>query len=611
MTLKVDGLGAANAALGSFDDHTVNQANQAQVAAETGNGGLAGVSPNLLLASMSGVDRAAMMRAELLERTSNGFDFNLIEGVRHNPNVTSEFIQEVVAMSQRLGTRPEWLLAVMSFETGGTFSPAVRNPLSGATGLIQFIPETARLLRTSTDALARMTPVEQLRYVERYLAPFKGRLNTLEGVYTAVLSGSPRPDPRTVLFRQGTNAYAQNRGLDLNNDGLITSGEATAQVAARLFGGVERVQQRLIDLGLLRIERPTGYYGPMTFAAIEEFQRRQGLSATGLLDDATGRALFAMRKPELEPPAPPKIDSPMPSGNLARGDRGPEVTKLQGLLVDLGHMTREQVATGPGIFGPRTEAAVREFQRANGLVVTGKFDAATHQAMSRIVSGVRRGDRGPLVAALQQRLVGLGYMTEAEVNTGPGIFGPRTEAALKRFQAANGITQTGVLGVTTYRAFQKAASGKTAPEKAVPEKITPAGDGARSSLPYGRPVDAPITSGYGVRTHPIYKVRRFHTGIDFGASAGTPARTTGSGRVAFAGRRGGYGNLVIVDHGNGYLTYYAHLSRINVSRGQTVTKGQVVGAVGQTGLATGPHLHYEIRRSSGEIIDPTPFLDRR
>lgn len=614
MTVRVNGVATANT---TFENFNAPVSEKAQSSVPERVGDFAEKDPNVLLAGANGVDRAKLLRAELLERTSDSFDFNLIQGVRNNPNVTPEFIREVVAMARRLETRPEWLLAVMSFETGGTFSPSQRNPLSGATGLIQFLPSTAasRPLNTSTEALARLTPVEQLRYVELYLARFKGRLNTLEGVYTAVLSGSPRPDPRTALFRQGTRDYAQNQGLDLNRDGVITSGEATAQVAARLFGGVNRVQQRLIELGLLGIERPTGSYGPKTFAAIQEFQRREGLPVTGLLDERTGRALFGLGKPQLEAPKPPVTESPVPSGNLARGDRGSEVKKLQDLLVDLGHMTREQVATGPGIFGPRTEAAVSEFQRANGLAVTGRLDEATRAALGAIVSGVRRGARGPLVAALQQRLVELGYMTQAEVRTGPGIFGPRTEAALKRFQAESGITQTGIFGVMTYRALQKAESGRT--ERVVPGQTVPAGGG--SSLPHGRPVSGRITSGFGLRSDPMSGNIKSHKGIDIGAPIGTPVRTTGNGRIIYAneGNNGGFGKLVIVDHGNGYHTYYAHLSRINVREGQRVSDGQVIGAVGSTGRSTGPHLHYEIRRSStprpftGEAINPAPFLDRR
>ena len=170
---------------------------------------------------------------------SGSFDYDRIAGVAGNPNVTPEFIREVEAMAARLGTKPEFIMATMSFETGGTFSPSIKNPISTATGLIQFLDSTARGLGTTTGELSRMSSVEQLQYVEKYLEPFAGRLGTLEGVYTAVLSGSPKPDPNTTLFSAGSNAYNSNRGLDLNGDGRITSGEATSKVRDRISGALD------------------------------------------------------------------------------------------------------------------------------------------------------------------------------------------------------------------------------------------------------------------------------------------------------------------------------------------------------------------------------------
>jgi murein DD-endopeptidase MepM/ murein hydrolase activator NlpD len=102
-----------------------------------------------------------------------------------------------------------------------------------------------------------------------------------------------------------------------------------------------------------------------------------------------------------------------------------------------------------------------------------------------------------------------------------------------------------------------------------------------------------VSSGFGMRRHPILHTLRAHRGVDYAAPTGTPVRTVGDGVVEFAGRQGGYGNVVTVRHANQHSTLYAHLSRIDVKTGQRVEQGQRIGAVGATGWATGPHLHFE------------------
>jgi murein DD-endopeptidase MepM/ murein hydrolase activator NlpD len=102
-----------------------------------------------------------------------------------------------------------------------------------------------------------------------------------------------------------------------------------------------------------------------------------------------------------------------------------------------------------------------------------------------------------------------------------------------------------------------------------------------------------ITSGFAMRYHPILKIWRKHEGIDYAAPTGTPVRAVGDGRVEFAGQQRGYGNVVVIHHGNDRTTLYAHLSRIDVRRGERVEQGERIGAVGMTGWATGPHLHFE------------------
>ncbi len=119
----------------------------------------------------------------------------------------------------------------------------------------------------------------------------------------------------------------------------------------------------------------------------------------------------------------------------------------------------------------------------------------------------------------------------------------------------------------------------------------------------GRPVAGPITSGFGPRRHPVLGYRRMHSGVDFGASHGSPIYAVTDGRIAYAGRKGGYGNFVQINHGGGLATGYGHMSRIAARAGQAVRRGQIIGYVGSTGLSTGPHLHYELYRG-GRAINP-------
>ncbi|MEH2377846.1 MAG: peptidoglycan DD-metalloendopeptidase family protein [Nostoc sp.] len=121
------------------------------------------------------------------------------------------------------------------------------------------------------------------------------------------------------------------------------------------------------------------------------------------------------------------------------------------------------------------------------------------------------------------------------------------------------------------------------------------------------PSDAPTSSPFGWRMHPILGYRRFHAGLDFAASYGSTIRAADSGIVIFAGWYGGYGRAVIIDHGKGITTLYGHTSELYVTEGEAVERGQAIAAVGSTGLSTGPHLHFEVRRD-GTPVNPANYL---
>lgn len=120
---------------------------------------------------------------------------------------------------------------------------------------------------------------------------------------------------------------------------------------------------------------------------------------------------------------------------------------------------------------------------------------------------------------------------------------------------------------------------------------------------FAQPVAGKITSPFGYRTHPIYKVKKMHTGVDISAPKGTTIKAAGTGKVIFTGTKSGYGKTVIIDHGGDRATLYGHMSKICCDAGQEVTTGTKIGEVGSTGVSTGNHLHFEVR-INGEPVDP-------
>lgn len=158
--------------------------------------------------------------------------------------------------------------------------------------------------------------------------------------------------------------------------------------------------------------------------------------------------------------------------------------------------------------------------------------------------------------------------------------------------------------------FERAAAASAAASTSVGQILV--GRGGGEVAPGGIrlevfPADGPISSRFGRRLHPIFHTWRMHTGVDIGAGYGAPVRAAAAGQVVVAGEISGYGNAIVVDHGNGLATLYGHLSRFGVHQGQRVGAGDTIGAVGNTGNSTGPHLHFEVR-VNGTPVDPLPYL---
>ena len=234
-----------------------------------------------------------------------------------------------------------------------------------------------------------------------------------------------------------------------------------------------------------------------------------------------------------------------------------------------------------GIAGPATRRAVRRLQLRARIAVDGVPGPQTRRALGRFgrhpfgSRPLRRGRIGWDVAALQFELAAHGFPSGAL----DGILGARTDAALRRFQKWSTVRVDGVAGRGTFAAL---AAPPPRPTLRLSWPIQPASVGS----PFGPRGD------------------RFHSGIDLVAPKGTPVYAARGGKVVWADwAEGGWGFLVVVDHGDGERTWYAHLSRIDVRKGVWLDVGVRIGAVGATGDATGPHLHFEVR-VRGASVDP-------
>lgn len=237
-----------------------------------------------------------------------------------------------------------------------------------------------------------------------------------------------------------------------------------------------------------------------------------------------------------------------------------------------------------GLVGAETTTAVRQLQIRSGLTPTGVPDLSTRAALGTYGATnlgdrpLALGDRGWDVAGLQFLLAWHGFPS----STLDGRFGVRTARALAGFQKWAGLRSAGTLDKQTIEALRQ------------PPAISP--------LQLAPPIDAPATEYFGPRG------ASFHADLDFAAPLGAAVSAAADGTIKYAGwSSGGWGKMVLIRHADGVETLYAHLSHVSVAKGETVATGEPIGAVGATGDANGPHLHFEEHLNSA-AIDPLSAL---
>ncbi len=300
-------------------------------------------------------------------------------------------------------------------------------------------------------------------------------------------------------------------------------------------------------------------------------------------------------------------------------DEAARVTALVGQTVDIGDIepgTRVDIVLGrrpqPGAARPLDALSFRArfdlelaLERRDGRLVADpraiRTDATPLRIRGSVGSSLYRSARaaGAPAGAVQQYLRALGDQIDLDRDIGAS---DTFDMIIAYRRAETGETEVGDL---LYAGIDRGGTPKTQLLRWGREgrffEASGVGE-VRSGLL--APVNGRVSSRYGMRRHPILGYRRMHKGLDFKAGYGAPIYAATDGVVQYAGRHGGHGNYVKIAHGGGLATGYAHMSRIAVSSGSRVRRGQVIGYVGSTGLSTGPHLHYEMYRN-GATVDPS------
>lgn len=370
---------------------------------------------------------------------------------------------------------------------------------------------------------------------------------------------------------------------------------------------VKVLQRALIAAGITVRGGADGVFGPLTANALTSYQRAKGLPATGTLDDASVTSLALT--PSAAPAPTPTPAAPAPTNSfvgMTVGAQGDAVKELQRALMNTGLVLR---GGADGVFGNATRGVLSAFQKSNGRPETGVVSetdasvlalgtpaAAQPQGVAAPVGYAAFGERGTRVTSLQQALIKAGISFAGGAD---GVFGAATSGAIIEFQRRNGLTPTGKMDDATAAVLGSAPTAAPAPPSSA-----------------GVTIDVFPVQGkcwFGDTWHAPRGGGRLHEGVDIIAAKGNLLYAAVSGRISkqywdFPGALAGNGLQVMQDNGT-YFTYL-HMDTFaaGITVGSTVTAGQVIGTVGNTGNSATPHLHFEAHPGGGAAVNPYPIV---
>ncbi len=373
---------------------------------------------------------------------------------------------------------------------------------------------------------------------------------------------------------------------------------------------VKQLQQALINAGVTVPGGVDGIFGRGTEGALKTFQQSKGLGVTGTVDPRTAAALSLGGNPAPQPAAAGVSGPATATIGLRLGSRGPAVVSLQQALLRMGWTLR---GGADGIFGTATQSVLLVTQRSNGIRASGTVDEATARllglsgsataaapaapAPATTAAGFANYDeRGARVVALQTALIRAGITVPGGAD---GVFGASTAGAIMSFQRARGLNVSGKVDDATAAALGLSAAPAPAAAPAINIQLE------------AKPLQGPCY--YGDTWSAARGNGRIHLGVDIAAAEGNQLYAVATGRISqiYTDSPGSLsGNGLKIARPDGTYFFYAHLSQLapGIALGTPVTAGQVVGYVGHTGNAGGPHLHLEVHPGGGSAVNPYPIV---